>query len=251
MYNIANNIFGFFSRWDKITDSNKDVNDKGTLERFNEVLGSQWDDDIIPFIDGLLDNTLIPSTVLDKFIPYLEALVGLEPLINDLTIRRKFLENIIPIYKVKGTKRSYEIVFKLLGFDSVNIVEEDITFGFDSPITFDDEDRTFDLGKCYRCGFYTIELTGTAPISTDLAILINNAIDLVEPIHAKLKTITYNGNDIHLISTFVDTNGDLKYTTYDENVVKLILMPNGDLHVLGTKAHQYSLKPNGDLVNNS
>ena len=246
MFKLKDFIFSLFTPWDKRIDVNKDSEGKGTMERYNEILGMQADEDIIPFIDNMIDNTLVPDTMLDKFIPYLESMVGLDPLIDDLTIRRQVLKNILRIYKVKGTKKSYEIVFKLLGFDSIEIIEQDISFGFDSPLTLDDVNRVFDDGSCYTCGFYTINLTGTAAFTEDLSKAIRNAIKLVEPINARLLEITYNGIVTNIISIFVDERGDLIYTAVND--IRLLLDARGDLIISGSSASKYSIDANGNMI---
>lgn len=248
MFKLKDKIFSLFTQWDKRVDINKDSNDKGTVERYNEILGDQLDVDIIPFINDMIDNTLVPSKVLNKFIPYLESMVGLNPITDDIIIRRELLKNIINIYKVKGTNRSYEILFKVLGFDTVDIVEADISFGLDSPLTFDDDTRVFDLSECYRCGFYSLNLTGSAPLTAELKKIIAIAVKLVEPINAQLLEITYNGDAVDIISIFVDERGDLIFET--ENDITLLLDAKGELIISGASASKYSIDANGNMIYN-
>lgn len=247
MFKIKEYIFSLFTAWDTREDVNKDSEKKGTLQRYNETLGEQWDDDILPLVNNLIDNTLVPKTMLPKFIPYLESMVGLDNIVTDLDVRKALLQNIIRIYTVKGTKRSYEILFKLLGFDSVEIIEEDISFGFDSPVILDDPTRIFDNGSsCFRCGFYTLNLTGTAAFTSDLRSTIFKAIKLVEPIHARLLEVTYNGDSIDIITIFVAENGDLIYETVND--IRLLLDERGDLFINGSSATKYSIDSNGNMI---
>ena len=249
VYSLKDKIFSYFTNWDTRVDVNKDVNNKGTLERYMEMVGEDADQNLLVFIDNLLSYTLIPDTVISSMLPYLESSVGLTPISSDLNIRRRVLRNIINIYKTKGTSRSYELVFKSLGFSEVSVIDQQIEFGLDSPITFDDNQRTFDLGKCYKCKFYTLQLTGVLVIDDEMRDSIAKAINLVEPIYANLFDIVYNGSSINDISIFVGSNGDLVYTEQD-SVAIFELLPNGDLKVTADNANDYNLDNEINVVVN-
>lgn len=75
MYNLKAIIFeDFFAKFFTVDDYNKesDPDKKGFLQRYVETLAEDIDETVILQASMLLDNTLIPSTVKDKFIPYLE-----------------------------------------------------------------------------------------------------------------------------------------------------------------------------------
>lgn len=246
-FNIKDIIFSkLYPSIDIREDINK-IDGKGLNQRYNEMLGDDLDQNLITRVTSLIDNTIVPSTALTRFIPYLETLLGLEKLVDDIPTRRKLLSNILSIYKVKGTLISYEILFNSLGFDSINLIRRNQSYGFDSSTTFDDRIRTFDLGKCFNCIEYDIELTGDAQLTNDLIETIKNAVKIVEPIYARLNDIFYNGSNIENFVIFIEDNGDLIYETNSETVV-LDLDDNGDLLISGASSSRYELDVNGNFI---
>lgn len=249
MYNLRDEIYDkYFLNVLNIEDPDKDSDGKGTLQRFVETLAQDWDETVINVLFTLLDSTLIPKTVKNKFIPYLEKQLGVKPIHSSLVIRRRVLQRLIEIYKNKGNLRSYQLIFNALGFDNVEILQAGIDFGFDSSITLDHEVRTFDLGRCHKCKYYKLKLIGNVTIDSAMFAAINNALDIVQPIYAKLYGIVLNEVDVDLITIFVHSNGDLIYTTLSESNVGFTLNPNGDLIVYGDEADRYSIDENGNLI---
>lgn len=250
MYNLKSTIFGeFFAKFFTINDYNKDADGKGFLQRYVETLAEDWDETVVQVAMNLLDDTLIPATVKNKFVPYLEKQLGVDPISSDLTIRRKVLVRIIEIYKHKGTLRSYQLIFNALGFDDVQILKAGVDFGFDSDVTLDDSIRRFDMGKCHKCQYYRLNLEGAGSITPDLYQSIRAALKIVEPIYCRLYDITLNSVEANVIDIFVASNGDLVYSTLSEAQVGFTLSSNGDLVVYGADAGAYSLN-NGNLVYN-
>ncbi len=78
MWNLKDTIFGWFGTRDKIEDTNKDIDGKGTHERYNETLGEDFDQELYPLINLLVDNNLLPYRSMTKFIPYLEHRLGID-----------------------------------------------------------------------------------------------------------------------------------------------------------------------------
>lgn len=248
-FKLVDIIFNsFFTPTEKREDPNKDGNDKGTHERYQEMLADDWDDNLLPLIEQFIEKTLVPDTVEEKFIPYLEAMVGLTPITDDLVQRRRLLKNILNVYKTKGTIRSYQIVFRSMGFTDAVVTEVDLNKSFDSDIDFDDPIRRFDQGgKCYKCKFYTLNLIGGPTMSTEILRNISKALELVEPIYANVYLLQQDGNEINIITIFVDYNGDLIVENINDDIL-ITLNPNGDLIAEGTTENRYSLASNGDLI---
>jgi len=117
MFLLKNTIFKLFGENDKVRDKYKDVSGKGILQRYNELLAEEADNYSLPGISLLIDNTIVPNTILEKFIPYAENNIGAPFIIEDFDIRRKFLRFLKRIYRIKSTIPSYEIMFRILGFD--------------------------------------------------------------------------------------------------------------------------------------
>lgn len=245
-------IFTLYGGSDKALDTNKDVNGEGTLERFNKVMGKDYDDNIAPFIDNLLDNTLVPQTCLDEFITYLEEGLGLPILYQNEAFRRKLIKYAYRIYEIKGTLKSYQVLFNWLQFTSITLIEHDTEFSFDSPETFDSPFRRFDT-KCAGCGEYSLYLYTGISLTDELHKAIFRTIEFLQPIDARLRAVYFNdillvGDD--MLSIWIDDNGDLNVEDVGSPGTFMNLMPNGDLEVGGDGAENYNIDENGDLTHN-
>jgi len=200
MFKLVNIIFGFFGLAAKVDDKYKDSNGKGLSQRFNELLAGDLDDNELDLVNYFIENLVDPFTMLEKYIIYEESRIGLHlPIYTDNYFRRKILPLMYSLYNIKGTITAYEQFFRMLGFDTVEIIEGTSSNGFDHPtLTLDSDQRRFD-SRGALSGFYDVVLTGTAPISESLVQVIYNVIELNEPIWATLRSITYNGTDIDVI----------------------------------------------------
>lgn len=255
-WSLKEAIFGFFGPGEKKQDGGKehdpDGEGRGTFERFNRVLGSDFDDNTLPPIEHLVDNTVHYRTILEKFIQHAEDSVGNPVAIsNDPEVRRKILRFWISLCKIKGTIKSYEVLFKMMGFDSVAITEFHDEYGFDSPETLDSPLRRFDSG-CKPCSGYIIELTGGILLDVPLIGAIGNVIEFLEPINAKLLEITYNGIVIEpLISIFVDSEGNLILDNTLDPAMSAALGTAGEVLLIGPNEAEYSADPgNGEVLHN-
>lgn len=252
-FKLKNIIFNkYFLPVLNIEDPNKDVQGKGTLQRYIETLAEDWDNTVVGVIEKFIDNMYVPATVKNKFIPYLEKQMGIdEPIHPSLEIRRRVLSRITEINKRKGTESSYKLIFNALGFADAEVLDANVDYGFDSTVTLNNEVRTFDLGRCHKCQYYVLNLTGSLNIDSTMMEAINNAIDYVEPIYAKRLRLVYNEVDVNLFDIFIQANGDLIYNSSDDGVVGFTLAPNGDLTIYGSEAANYTLDNNGNLTYNN
>lgn len=194
-------IFDLFGLTAKKDDLYKDSSNKGLNQRFNELIADDLDDNELDLINNLIENLVDPFTLDESYLIYEEEKIGLElPIYTDIDFKRKIIPLMYQLYNIKGTLTAYVQFFKMLGFDTVTIIEGTSSNGFDHPtLTFDSEDRKFD-SRGALSGFYDIELTGTASITESLIQIIYNVIELNEPIWATLRSITYNGEDIDVIT---------------------------------------------------
>lgn len=191
MFSVETSIFKLFGTYDKRTDINIDVNGKGTLERFNELVGYDIDTNLLPFIDNLLANVYVPKTAFNSFIAYLETGFGVQLFFDQtITTRRAILGVIQRINSIRGTRRAYTLLFGMLGL-SIVLTESFIVYGFDSPVTFDDDDRVFDSSTCPACTSYSLDITGPGVVTPFLPA-IRSIIAYNEPINALLRGLTYN-----------------------------------------------------------
>ncbi len=183
----------------KLNDTYKDTNGEGILERFLRNPGDEIDEQVIPFIEGYIAATSLGGD--PKFLTHIAYTLGNPPdlwLGNDNTKYDLFLQHVVSIYKIKGTIKSYELMFLLLGY-IVTIVEypEYVPAAFDSGGEFD-SGLYFD-GKCPTCSDYSIFIT---PANVDcynpqLYVITQQMIDLfwliikwLEPINAHLIEFT-------------------------------------------------------------
>jgi hypothetical protein len=242
----------FFELYDTYTQQSDDgsvVNGRGLFERMHRMLGNDADTDILTPLTAIPGVLINPYEALARFVPYLENSLGLTLLISDsIADRRKVVSFAIRLYQIKGTIRSYEVVFKLLGFDSVTITELFDNDTWDSPLTLDDDDRRFD-NTCSPCSAYTLDLTGTFPLTDDLRRRVFVALRFVEPINARLRDITYNGNSFYFeLLTFENTEGRLFVNNDNAPNHGAYMDSQGNLYVTGPNAANYSIGPDGDII---
>lgn len=194
MLSLFNTLFSrFFHRSDKQSDPNKDINGKGTLERYNQIIAKDIDENITPFIENIFDNLVVPFLMLDKYIPDREQSLGNDYLFLsfDPMMRKRIIKHWHRYVAIRGTIPGYQVLFAMLGITAV-ITEVWDTGGFDSATEFDSDIRpTFDNGRCQPCSPYTIDLTGPT-ITPELYQAIWSIIQFNEPINADLESITYN-----------------------------------------------------------
>lgn len=225
-FNLQNIIWSLYPKFDTIFDINK-ISGKGLVQRYNEMVAKDFDLQLLPQLGSILENTLIPSTALQKFFIHIEDSLGIGTISNDLTIRRRFLRNILSYLKVKGTKKGLEAMFQIIGFTPMVLVELFPVYGFDSPVTLDDRDRVFDM-TCDGCSEFTIDLDGSfsTPLTVDQINSIFYVIEFNRPINAKLRDLTYQGGDLVNINLTINPNGGFPICVnpYDSELkVELIL----------------------------
>lgn len=204
-YTLKDKIFSYFGVNAKVKDTFKDGSGKGINERYQECIGEGYDDELQSLVDNLIDNTVVPQTMLSKLIPHMESMLGNPVVVSDaVATRRKVLQFAQKIYDYKSTIVSYKILFRLLGLDynGVEIIIHDSASGFDSPDTLDDPSRTFDGSKC--CSEYSVILTGP-PLTDEIEAAIFRIIAYLEPVNATLRTVFYNGDDILFFDIFDET----------------------------------------------
>lgn len=176
-----------------------DDSGKGINERYQESLGAGYDDELSDLIDNFIERNLVPQEMLSRLIPHMETMLGGIVVVSDtVAMRRKIIQFAQQIYNIKSTALSYEVLFKLLGFETVVIEEFGAISGFDSDLTFDDEGRTFD-GSDRNCSDYSVHLTGSISITQDILDAISRIIAFLEPINADLRMVTYNGEEISIV----------------------------------------------------
>lgn len=210
MFILRTIIFEFFGLQAKVDDINKDVDNRGFNQRFQELLAGDLDDNELALVNNFLTNLVNPTTLLEQYIIYREYMVGAElPVSNDAYFRRKILPLYFRLYDIKGSIPAYVQFFRMIGFDTVDIVESISSNGLDHPdLTLDSDERRLDSTGAVA-GYYEVHLTGSMTITENLKQFIYNVIEINEPINAELRRITYNGTDVEVIQPA--DRGDFNY----------------------------------------
>lgn len=174
-------------------DTYKDLYGEGTLTRYLGMLGAEIDENVIPYIDCLL-NIIDPQTADSKFLIHITETLGSPPDVTfDEQSFRNLLSYIVSIYKVKGTKKSYELFFAILGYDIklYELPSKDKINKYDNLGQYDG-DIIYDNDSCQSCSQYDITIYPrdiNKELTKDILERINRAIEFIEPINAKLRYI--------------------------------------------------------------
>lgn len=214
-----NKLFEYFGAYAKRNDTNKNGLDQGFFERYNMGVGASLDYEITPKIDNFMANLYDPETCLDRYVVYLESMMGYNQDNNTLYLsavinpnRRNMLKKFRKLCLIRGTKRCYTILLAQLGL-AVTFTENFNQYGFDSPVTFDDPIRRFDM-RCDTCSTYELALTGTVTMTPTLLEAILSMIAFNEPINATLSVLTYNGSPIgNFLAPDFDYSFDLSFNS--------------------------------------
>ncbi len=203
-------IFSLFGSFEKLTDSNKNVDGKGSLERYIEAYGDDIDTNIIALIENLNQNLIDPELSFARFLDYSEETRGVLPL--DFTrgenatqadnewMRRRILRHIEKLTLIKGTRKVYDVLFRLIAptITTVTIQEYFTESQFDVD-SFDDS-ALFDSSICSECPEYSIDIV-TNPVivpSADTIKSIQSIVKFNHPIDSKIKYITFNTTNIQI-----------------------------------------------------
>ena len=215
---LKDKIFDLFGIQAKVDDINKDVNDKGFHQRFQELLAGDLDDNELDLINNFVSNIISPYDLQEKYVIYKEYLMGFDlPISADDYFRKKLYPLLYRLYDIKGSIPAYVQFFRLIGFDTCNITESVASEGFDhDTLTFDSDERPVFDSTGSVSGYYNVVLTGSLPLTDQLRQFIFNVIKINEPINAALNAVTYNGDDVEDIevSTLGDFNDDFNEDYY-------------------------------------
>jgi hypothetical protein len=226
----------------KALDSYKDNSGRGLLERYLEIFGDELDEDVVILIEELTSQ-VDPKLANQDYLNLISYTLGDVPdFLGVVATYRNLLATIMSIYKIKGTKRSYTLLFALLGFQ-ITITETPVIdpLLYDNLVLFD-SGNLFD-STCQNCSGYSINFTFTNGSCTNPASYTLTAANLAairkiivfnEPINAYLETLT---NSIRVCEELDGclaeeaTLSTLDYNNYDE----ALLFDNGvtfDNHIL-------------------
>lgn len=189
-------------------DTLKDDEGKGLLQRYLSVFGLDLDENTIPAIQGLIDN-LNPETALNDYLTLIAYSLGSpSDILGDQEAYADLLVQVISMYQIKGTFRSYQQLFALLGM-TVTIEElfpadneYDGSLSFDSGALYESisgglyaqYDNDGCQQTCIHYNLYYDNLPGKtiAPLTDDMQTQLRALItSLIEPHSAELNNLTY------------------------------------------------------------
>lgn len=199
-------------------DSYKNGQGKGLLQRLMESLGTEWDQELLPKLEGVSDiNDLLTTD--SKYLVHLAWFLGNPPdTFYDEARYRKLLQYLTDIIKVKGTEESYHRLFFLLGvtvtltYIPPTIPKYDGDFHHDTTVRYDSE--------CPSCSDYdlaisdpdgNLSLVGWAlghyytTRAKEILALLDALIKYVEPINMHLRNLTYNSDPVNSIPWVLTT----------------------------------------------
>lgn len=209
-------FFRQFPEWHQVNDVNKNDLGEGTFQRYLRGFGLELDEEVMPYLENWLDIIDLTKTD-DKYLPLVAGILGQPPgYDNNNSQYRLILAWAIAIYKIKGTKCAFQLLFGLLGYN-VHIVEDKPKkrLAYDQPINYDDDANHYDQ-DCDYCSCYYLAVTDKTdtmdpfvihPIPQDKLDALNNIICFLTPINAKfcgfLKSLQVS--DVYESSTIQET----------------------------------------------
>ena len=202
-------LYNQFPRRFRDEDTYVDSEGKGLFRRFIETMGDEWDQELKDKLEGYLDIFSVLDTDA-QYLVHLAWFLGNPPdmLYND-TRYRKLLRYLMDINKCKGTARSYDMIFHMLGLTVTLTVHSPTAMKYDIDTLKYDETLRYD-DECPTCTDYDIAihdpdgnqpeigqaLEEPGPGSAALLALLSAIIKYVEPINMRLLTLTYDGDPI-------------------------------------------------------
>lgn len=202
------------------------VDGKGLFQRYIETLSDEWDQELSDKLEEVWDITDVLTTE-EKYIAHLAWFLNNPPdmLYSDARYR-KLLRYVIDINKCKGTVRSYEMIFFLLGLNVTLTFIPLTTMVYDNAeLNYDEEELRYD-SECPSCSEYDLAILDPDGNQPDLAeavshpenatapilALLGAIIKYVEPINLRLRELTYEGDPVPL--NWVLTTG-----TWDDSLL--------------------------------
>lgn len=267
MINIKN-LIEYLPFYYKGSDTYKDSDGKGILEKFLEICGTYFQDNIKKSIDNTLEHCLkVDKDIDDTYLNYIWESFGKFPFakpdsksILKLSKEQKvdLIKYVISLYKIRGSRKFYEIIFRLYSnkdnlLELKNIEEtspdyiEDFRDGYISRDNIDSTDvwpyfdiSTFDSNEKFD-EYREISLHGKVDfyvninplISTNMKEVwnaIKNLIDTYLPFHT-VSNLILNGNN------------------HKENDYKFeVFLKTGDKWLPQTTGTEVDLQPGEDIL---
>ena len=154
LHTFKNWFFEQLPPYFKVSDSYKDGDGKGLLERYLTLFGDELDSEVVNKVNTFTDILDCKTTPVE-LLHHLAFLVGSPPRMVDDADYRNLICHIVSIYKIKGTKCSFEVLFNLNGLNiKINEIPPPPPVKYDVGLTYD-TGLTYDR-LCLQCSEFEI-----------------------------------------------------------------------------------------------
>lgn len=267
MINIKN-LIEYLPFYYKDSDTYKDSDGKGILEKFLEICGTYFQDNIKKSIDNTLEHCLkVDKDIDDTYLNYIWESFGKFPFakpdsksILKLSKEQKvdLIKYVISLYKIRGSRKFYEIIFRLYSnkdnlLELKNIEEtspdyiEDFRDGYISRDNIDSTDvwpyfdmSTFDSNEKFD-EYREISLHGKVDFYVNINPLISTNM---KEVWSAIKNLIDTYLPFHTISNLI-LNGN----NHKENDYKFeVFLKTGDKWLPQTTGTEVDLQPGEDIL---
>lgn len=267
MINIKN-LIEYLPFYYKDSDTYKDSDGKGILEKFLEICGTYFQDNIKKSIDNTLEHCLkVDKDIDDTYLNYIWESFGKFPFakpdsksILKLSKEQKvdLIKYVISLYKIRGSRKFYEIIFRLYSnkdnlLELKNIEEtspdyiEDFRDGYISRDNIDSTDiypyfdmSTFDSNEKFD-EYREISLHGKVDFYVNINPLISTNM---KEVWSAIKNLIDTYLPFHIVSNLI-LNGN----NHKENGYKFeVFLKTGDKWLPQTTGTEVDLQPGEDIL---
>lgn len=267
MINIKN-LIEYLPFYYKDSDTYKDSDGKGILEKFLEICGTYFQDNIKKSIDNTLEHCLkVDKDIDDTYLNYIWESFGKFPFakpdsksILKLSKEQKvdLIKYVISLYKIRGSRKFYEIIFRLYSnkdnlLELKNIEEtspdyiEDFRDGYISRDNIDSTDvwpyfdmSTFDSNEKFD-EYREISLHGKVDFYVNINPLISTNM---KEVWSAIKNLIDTHLPFHTVSNLILNGNNHKEKDYPFEV----FLKTGDKWLPQTTGTEVDLQPGEDIL---
>lgn len=267
MINIKN-LIEYLPFYYKDSDTYKDSDGKGILEKFLEICGTYFQDNIKKSIDNTLEHCLkVDKDIDDTYLNYIWESFGKFPFakpdsksILKLSKEQKvdLIKYVISLYKIRGSRKFYEIIFRLYSnkdnlLELKNIEEtspdyiEDFRDGSISRDNIDSTDvwpyfdiSTFDSNEKFD-EYREISLHGKVDFYVNINPLISTNM---KEVWSVIKNLIDTYLPFHTVSNLILNSKSYKEKEYNFEVFQ----KTGDKWLPQTTGTEVDLQPGEDIL---
>lgn len=267
MINIKN-LIEYLPFYYKDSDTYKDSDGKGILEKFLEICGTYFQDNIKKSIDNTLEHCLkVDKDIDDTYLNYIWESFGKFPFakpdsksILKLSKEQKvdLIKYVISLYKIRGSRKFYEIIFRLYSnkdnlLELKNIEEtspdyiEDFRDGYISRDNIDSTDvwpyfdiSTFDSNEKFD-EYREISLHGKVDFYVNINPLISTNM---KEVWNAIKNLIDTYLPFHTVSNLILNGNNHKEKDYHFEV----FLKTGDKWLPQTTGTEVDLQPGEDIL---